>query len=130
MKVTDSPSQRLFQARVLGRAAGVLTMSKLPKAFKDFKRRHLKVVEAYESLGAACSEAGPLDERTRELVKLSLAIGARLEGAVHAHVRRALEAGVSREEVQHVAVLAVTTLGFPTAVAATTWLNDVLKSSR
>ncbi|HZS32126.1 MAG TPA: carboxymuconolactone decarboxylase family protein [Methylomirabilota bacterium] len=50
------------------------------------------MTNAYEALGAAA--AGPLDGRTRELVKLALAIGARLEGAVHAHVRRALEAGV------------------------------------
>ena len=40
------------------------------------------------TLGQACAEAGPLDAKTRELVKLGTAVGGRLEGAVHAHARR------------------------------------------
>jgi len=33
------------------------------------------VVQAYEALGKACAEAGPLDGKTRELVKLGMAVG-------------------------------------------------------
>lgn len=82
--------------------------------------------KAYENLGQACSEAGPLAGESLHQVKLALAIGAGLEGAVHSHVRRALAAGVEPEKLRHVAYLAVTTLGFPRAVAALTWIEDVL----
>ncbi|MFW6097356.1 MAG: carboxymuconolactone decarboxylase family protein [Chloroflexota bacterium] len=98
-----------------------------PAAHKSFLDEFPAVGEAYERLGGAAHEAGPLDERTRELVKLALAIGARHEGAVHAHTRLALSAGASPAEIKHVVALTVTSLGMPTAVAAYTWVNDLLQ---
>ncbi|MFQ5784279.1 MAG: carboxymuconolactone decarboxylase family protein [Alphaproteobacteria bacterium] len=80
---------------------------------------------AYESLGRACAEAGPLDEKTRRLVKLALAVGTRSEGAVHSHARRALDVGLSADTLRHVVLLAIPTLGFPAAMAALTWIGDI-----
>lgn len=59
-----------------------------------------------------------------------MAIGARMEGAVHAQVRRALEDGAVPAEIRHVALLGLTTLGFPATMAALTWVEDVLGSRR
>ena len=59
-----------------------------------------------------------------------MAIGGRMEGAVHAHVRRALDAGASAQEIRHVVTLAVPTLGFPTTVAAFTWVEEILAGSK
>lgn len=84
---------------------------------------------AFTQLGDHLHKAGPLDEKTRRLVKLALAIGAGLEGATHSAVRNALAASVTPEEIKHVAVLGITTLGFPSAVRALTWIGDDLKSS-
>ncbi len=83
------------------------------------------VWEQYSALGKACSEAGPLDDETKRLVKLALAIGAQSEGAVHSHVRRGLDEGVDREAIHHVALLSIPTLGFPQAMAARTWVSDL-----
>ena len=66
----------------------------------------------------------------RELIKLALAVGARLEGGVHSHVRRALDTGATASELRHVVTLAVPTLGFPNAAAAFTWIEDVLAASK
>lgn len=104
-----------------------MTERDLPAGASRVAERHAAVWQAYERLGAACSEAGPMDGRTRRLVKLALAIGAVSEGAVHSHVRRALAEGASREELEHVALLAIPTLGFPRAVAALTWIEDITK---
>lgn len=103
-------------------------MGKLPAAYERFQRMYRRVWEAYDRLGAAVHQEGPLDPKTRELVKLGMAIGGRLEGAVHSHARRALEAGASPAEVGHVVSLAVTTVGFPTAVAAFTWVEETLRA--
>ena len=81
--------------------------------------------KAYQAFGAACAEAGPLDARTRRLVKLALAVGGGKEGAVHSHVRRGLGEGLTADELRHVALLAAPTLGFPAAVAALTWIEDL-----
>jgi AhpD family alkylhydroperoxidase len=85
------------------------------------------VWEAYQELGKATSEAGPLDARTRRLIKLALSVGANSEGAVHSHSRQALEEGLTKEELQQVALLAITTLGFPAAMAGISWINDIVK---
>lgn len=103
-------------------------MTKLPGRFTAFLQDYPDVGSAYRSLGDATLEAGPLDKKTAQLVKLGIAIGLRQEGAVHAHCRKAIEVGCSREEVRHAAVLATTTMGFPSMMAALSWVDDVIGS--
>lgn len=100
-------------------------MPKLPKRFVAFTKQYPKVADAYEALGKAVHGAGPLNERERALVKFAISVGARLEGGAHAHARKAIEAGVSKEKLYHVALLAMQTIGFPSAMAATSWIDDV-----
>lgn len=102
-------------------------MPKVPGWYKDQKRKYPAIFKAYEELGEACRSAGPLDHRTAALAKLAIAIGARLEGAVHSHVRRSLEAGASLEECRQIALLSTTTIGFPAMMAALSWVEDVAK---
>jgi len=97
---------------------------RMPRAVTDFQRRHADVWEAFTELGERCHEAGPLDEKCRRLVKLALSIGAGLEGATHSAVRNARKSGVTPQEMNHVAVLAITTLGLPAATRAMTWIED------
>ena len=99
---------------------------KLPNIVEEIRAQQPAVWERYTALEDALAAAGPLDRRTQRLVKLALAIGARHEGAVHSHVRRALREGVTREELLHVAFLGVTTLGWPHATAGRAWIQDVL----
>ena len=96
----------------------------LPKAVSKFRKRHPEVWNAFNDLGESCHRAGPLDEKTRRLVKLALSIGAGLEGAAHSAVRNARKSGISREEMEHVALLSITTLGLPAATRAWTWIAD------
>ena len=105
-------------------------MARLPKAYEQFKRAYPKIWQAYDRLGATVHDSGPLDKKNRELLKLAMAVGARLEGAVHSNTRRAIEAGAVAEEIYHVVLLGVTTLGFPHTVAALTWVEDDLKSNQ
>jgi 4-carboxymuconolactone decarboxylase len=105
-------------------------MARLPKAYENFKRSYPKIWQAYDRLGGAVHDSGPLDKKNRELLKLAIAIGARLEGAVHSHTRRALEAGATAQEIHHVVLLGLTTLGFPQTIAALTWVEDDLKNDK
>ena len=87
-------------------------------------------MRAYEELGAACRDAGPLDKKTAALVKLGIAIGSGLEGGTHSAVRKALQAGCTPEELTHVAILSATTLGFPAMMRARAWVTDILGSKK
>lgn len=82
--------------------------------------------DAYTDLGQTCAVAGPLPAETQRYVKLALAVAARSEGAVHSHVGRALEEGISADALRHVAILAIPTIGFPAAIAALTWIEDIV----
>jgi 4-carboxymuconolactone decarboxylase len=99
---------------------------KLPGRFVKFRKDFPRVFEAYDALGNATAEAGPLDSRTRALVKLGIAVGSQLEGAIHSHTRRAVEAGCTPAEIRQVVVLATTTLGFPAMMKALSCADDIL----
>jgi len=99
-----------------------------PSGAGAIEKNHGEVWKAYQELGKACFEAGSLDPQTRRLVKLALSIGARSEGAVHSHTRQALEEGVSVDELRQIALFSITTLGFPAAMAAYSWINDIVET--
>ncbi len=98
---------------------------KLPDFLQKVIDEYPEVWKAYQALGEACSNAGSLDRKTARLVKLALAIGAKSEGAVHSHARRALREGITPEELQQVALLAVTSIGWSSSMAALSWIQDV-----
>lgn len=101
-------------------------MQEPPPSIIEFQRKHPAVWDAFTKLGEACHETGPLDERTRRLIKLALAVALRHEGAVHSSARNALRSGVSRAELEHVVILSITTIGWPAANAAMTWIQDIV----
>lgn len=115
-----------LRARKPSKAASTRTDAP-PKRFRQFAARYPAIAQAYESLAEATQAAGPLDAKTRCLVKLAIAAGAWREGAVHSHARRALAAGCTADEIRHVVLLATTTLGFPSMMAVMTWVQDVLE---
>ena len=98
----------------------------LPARYLKFQKAYPKVFRAYATLGAATQEAGPLPKKSRALAKLAIALGARMEGAVHSHTCRALETGCTPDEIRHVVLLATTTIGFPAMMSAMSWVDDVL----
>jgi 4-carboxymuconolactone decarboxylase len=105
-----------------------MTSKNLPEPLEKFQDLYPDVWKAFLKLGDQCHDAGPLDEKSRRLIKVALAIGAGLEGGTHSAVRNALAVGIDADEIKHVAVLAITTLGFPSAIRALTWINDHLKT--
>jgi 4-carboxymuconolactone decarboxylase len=111
---------------VHGEESRAVTEEYLPDVYLRLRTRFPSVAEALDSLGSAAESAGPLDDRTQRLVKLGIAVGAQAEGAVRSNARKALAAGASEEELLHVVALAINTRGFPAAVAAFTWVEEVL----
>ena len=65
----------------------------LPSGAGDLAREYPAIWKAYSGLGEAFAVAGPIEGKALRLVKLALAVGISSEGAVHSHVRRALDEG-------------------------------------
>lgn len=103
--------------------------SQAPAAHRQFVSRFPGIGEAWELVNADGGR-GPLDRRAQRLAKLAIAIGALREGAVHSAVRKAKDAGVTLAEMEQVVALAASTIGFPSAVAAWSWIRDEARSRR
>ncbi|MBI3739993.1 MAG: carboxymuconolactone decarboxylase family protein [Chloroflexi bacterium] len=101
-------------------------MSQLPKPYQQFSQDHPDVYKAYENLGEITANSGPLDIKTRELIKLGMATAAKSESAVQSHTFRALEAGANVAEIEHAIMLGINTLGFSTMMAALTWARQAI----
>jgi len=106
-----------------------MATKKTPTAYRRLKNQNADYVDAVEALGAAVRRAGPLDQKVTQLVQLGAAAAIRSEGAVHSHVRRALELGVPAIEIRHALISVTSTIGFPTVRAALSWADDVIGKS-
>ncbi len=95
----------------------------IPPALQEFAEKYPEIWSQYEGLGDACHRAGPLDDKTRRLVKLAIAVGAQLEGGARGQVRKARSDGLDPADLEHVVALALPTLGLPGTIAAYTWVT-------
>jgi 4-carboxymuconolactone decarboxylase len=95
--------------------------NKLPGMYQKIVAQFPEITEAHDQMGRAVEKAGPLDKKTCALIKIGISVGAGLESAVRAHVRRATEAGATRDEITHAILQGMNTVGFPRTVAAWNW---------
>lgn len=102
----------------------------LPEHYESLRSRYPKIVAALEELGKSARDAGPLDEKTSQLVQLAAASAVQSVGAVHSHARRALEAGATPDDLYHSILVIVNTIGWPKAAAAVSWVDNVVQKGK
>lgn len=92
-----------------------------------FKENHPKVYEAYQAYGRTLHmDAGPLDEKTRWLVKVAISTAGQNSYALKTHIRKALLAGLSEAEIEHAILLTASTVGFPTMMEGLLIFREVM----
>jgi 4-carboxymuconolactone decarboxylase len=97
----------------------------LPRTYVRFTETYPKLAAAWQLLHEGGKD-GPIDARTARLIKLGIAMGAMREGAVHSGVRKALDMGITADEIRQVVALCAGTLGMPSTVANFSWVTDEL----
>ena len=98
----------------------------LPKPYVDFGERYPGILKQFEEIGRQCGEAGPLDGREKRLVKLGMAMATGSRGGIKSQTRRALDEGLSPDQIRHAALLSLPTIGFPAMIAAFGWIEEAL----
>ena len=83
--------------------------------------RSPEIGKKFQGFYKACNEDGVLDKKTRELLMLALASVFRCPHCTEAHIKTALEMGVSKEEITE-ALLIAAVEGAGTQLA---WAKDV-----
>jgi alkylhydroperoxidase/carboxymuconolactone decarboxylase family protein YurZ len=91
----------------------------LPKIYEKFSSKFPDVFKDFQQLGKSCRDSGPLEKKYQDLANLGIAIGA----------NKALESGAGKEEIAHVVLLSLTTIGFPNMIAAMGWVDEVIEGA-
>ena len=97
-----------------------------PRRYDALSRRHPELAQAYEGLVAACQEAGPLPPHEIALLKVAVSIGRGSSRSVHAHARKALEAGVAPDALRHLVLVSLPTIGLPATLDALKWVDECI----
>ncbi|PLX41862.1 MAG: carboxymuconolactone decarboxylase family protein [Deltaproteobacteria bacterium] len=94
-------------------------MKDLHPVFTKFKDEYPEIYEKHAELGRAVhGEGGPLDEKSRWLIKVAISAASGHERALQTHIAKAREAGVSDGELVHALMLIIPSLGFPAFMEA------------
>jgi len=75
-----------------------------------------KIAEGFGKLHHATAEDGVLTVRQKELIALGIAITIRCEGCIACHVKAALEAGATQEEIVETIGVSIVMGGGPSVV--------------
>ena len=116
-KLAINLNKRGFQCQNKRYPAGIIT--NYPGFFQ-------RLCPLWRTLDQPSRREGPIDEKTIDLIQLAAAAAIQSEGSVHSHTRRALQAGVTKEEIYHTLILLISILGFPRVSAAISWSRDVI----
>ena len=95
--------------------------SQLPGTYRNLQDAFPEITAAHDQMASAVEHSGPLDSKTCALIKIGVSVGAGLESALRSHVRRAMQAGASEEEIVQAIFQGMNTIGFPKTVAAWSW---------
>jgi 4-carboxymuconolactone decarboxylase len=101
---------------------------KPPRFYTHFMDKYPGIGRKYEELGREIHENGPLSEKERALVKMAVSGSHLFHSAFKSHIRKAMQVGVTREEMEHLALLMLPTVGFPTTMAMLGMIEDQLGS--
>jgi 4-carboxymuconolactone decarboxylase len=94
-------------------------MEDVHKIFTRFKEEFPEVNRRHEELGQEVHlHGGPLDEKTRALLKVAISGASGHLRALETHTQAARETGASDAEISHSLLLLIPTCGFPTFMEA------------
>ena len=101
-------------------------MEDIHKIFSQFKEEYPEIHEKHEALGKEVHEkGGPLDEKSRWLVKIAISGACNHKRALETHIRKAKSAGVDEAEIRHALLLLIPTAGFPAFMKAYAVLKSI-----
>lgn len=73
--------------------------TELSHAIKEVRLGTPEVMKAFSAMARAATQAGALDEKTKELIALAIAVAIRCDGCVAFHAQAAVKHGATRDEV-------------------------------
>lgn len=95
--------------------------------FAYFRKTHPDIYEAYEKFGKLVhEEGGPLEEKTRWLIKIAVTTAGQNQYALRTHIKKAILNGCTAAEIEHAILLTAPSAGFPVMMEGILTLRGVL----
>jgi len=103
----------------------------IEKNLKYFIENHGEIYDSYETFGRLVHEkGGPLDEKTRWLIKIALSTDCQNEYSLRTHILKALKCGCTKEEIEHTLLLVAPTSGFPKMMRGLLIFREIINQEK
>lgn len=80
---------------------------------RDLKQGNPELMKGFGALSQAASQAGALDEKTKELLALAIAIAIRCDDCIGFHTKACIRLGMTKQELEELVGVAVMMGGVP-----------------
>lgn len=105
----------------------MVLLDRIEENLKYVIDKYGEIYEAYENYGKKVHyEGGPLDQKTRWLIKVAVSAACKHHYSVRTHIRKALKSGCTRDEIEHALLLVAPTAGFPAFMEALLCMREEL----
>ncbi|MCG8569353.1 MAG: carboxymuconolactone decarboxylase family protein [Spirochaetes bacterium] len=102
-------------------------MKEIDQNFQYFQKKYGSIYSAYENFGKMVhQQGGPLPEKTRWLIKIAISAASEYSFALRTHIKKAMDNGCTREEIEHAILLIAPSTGFPKMMEAIMILREEL----
>lgn len=91
----------------------------LSAAMKPLRGGIGETMQAFSALAGAATKAGALDQKTKELLAVAIAIAVRCDGCIAFHTKAALRFGATREELMETVAMSIYMGGGPSLIYGT-----------
>lgn len=99
----------------------------IEKNLKYIRETHSDIYESYKKYGNSIhTKGGPLDEKTRWLIKVAISTVCEYPYALTTHIKKAHDAGCSRKDIEHAILLVAPSAGFPKTMEGLLILRQIL----
>ncbi len=103
-------------------------MDKVADHLGYFVGKHKDIYEAYANYGKLIHEVGgPLDEKTRALIKVAVSATSGHSFALGTHIKKALKASCTPDEIEHVLLLTAPSVGFPNMMESLLVFREIME---
>lgn len=103
-------------------------LSSFLSGMKDLSSENQKIFRPYEDLLNSIYDPGSLDEKTKELISIGIAVDNKTEATIVYHISQALKLGATEQEVMEAAMMSVVSGGISSMFYCVTYVKDAVKA--
>lgn len=93
-------------------------MKSLSQPLRELRGGASDVMKSFSAIAAAALKAGALDTKTKELIAIAIGVAIRCDDCIAFHVKAAIQAGATREELMETLGMAIYMGAGPSAMYA------------